>query len=390
MKEGGEKLKKILFVITSLAVGGLEKVQVTLANKLSELGYEVTILLLEPVFDLQCQLNSKVQVRYKGYKKHIGEKIPYIRHKFYDDGMWETRMSAEKLHRYYIGSEHYDVEIGFFRGLPIKIVSGGEKREETKYLGWVHSDFRRTDSYKSNFRSKEAVYEAYKKLDKVICVSREAQIGFKNVIGDIGNLCTIYNMLSVNEIIQKSKQCPEIKVNKSKYHVVLVGRMVDKVKGQKRLVEVVVKLHEMGYKISLALIGGGVDEEKLKDEIIKKNATSYISVCGSQINPYPYIKEADLLVCASHYEGYNLTVAEALILDTPVLSTDCTGPNEILDYGKYGMIVENSTEGLYEGLKRFAENPELLLEYKKKTIERKKFFDEEKILDEITNLFEGK
>ena len=119
-------MKKILFIIPSLAVGGLEKVQVTLANKLSELGYEVTILLLEPVFDLQCQLNSEVRVEYKSYKKHIGERIPYIRHRFYDDGMWETRASAEKLHQYYVGDEHYDVEIGFFRGLPIKIVSGGE------------------------------------------------------------------------------------------------------------------------------------------------------------------------------------------------------------------------------------------------------------------------
>lgn len=383
-------MKKILFIIPSLAVGGLEKVQVTLANRLSEMGYGITILLLEPVFDLQCQLNSNVKVKYKGYKKHIGEKIPYICHRFYDDGMWETRISAEKLHQYYVGSEHYDIEIGFFRGLPIKIVFGGVKRKETKHLGWVHSDFRKTDSYKSNFRSIEAVCEAYKKLDKVVCVSQEAKIGFKEALGDTGNLCTIYNLLSIKEIIQKSQQSPEIQVSKAKFHVVLVGRMVDSVKGQKRLVEVVMKLHEKGYEISLALIGGGVDEKKIREEIVKRNAASYISVCGKQMNPYPYIKEADLLICASYYEGYNLTVAEALILDTPVLSTDCTGPKEILDYGKYGMIVKNSTEGLYEGLKKFVENPGLLLEYKKKAIARKKIFDEEKILDEITHLFERK
>lgn len=383
-------MKKILFIIPSLAVGGLEKVQVTLANRLSEMGYDITILLLEPVFDLQCQLNSNVKVKYKGYKKHIGEKIPYICHRFYDDGMWETRMSAEKLHQYYVGSEQYDVEIGFFRGLPIKIVSGGLKRKETKYLGWVHSDFRKTDGYKSNFRSLENVREAYRKLDKIVCVSQEAQIGFKEIIGDTGNLCSIYNLLPVDEIMLKAEQSPEIQVNREKFHIVLVGRMVDNAKGQKRLVEVVVKLHEMGYKISLALIGGGADEKMIREEINKKNAVLYISVCGSQMNPYPYIKEADLLICASYYEGYNLTVAEALILDTPVLSTDCTGPREILDYGKYGMIVENSTKGLYDGIKKFADNPRLLLEYKKKAIARKKFFDEEKILDEITHLFERK
>ena len=383
-------MKKILFIIPSLAVGGLEKVQVTLANKLSELGYEVTILLLEPVFDLQCQLNSEVRVEDKSYKKHRGERIPYIRHRFYDDGMWETRASAEKLHQYYVGDEHYDVEIGFFRGLPIKIVSGGMNKEETKYLGWVHNDFRKADGYKSNFRSMENVREAYRKLDKIICVSQETQIGFKEIIGDTGNLCSIYNLLSVEDILLKAKQKPEVQINKEKFHAVLVGRLLDSAKGQKRLVEVVVRLHKMGYKISLAIIGGGADEKMIREEINKKNADSYISMCGKQMNPYPYIKEADLLVCASYYEGYNLTVAEALILGTPVLSTDCTGPKEILDYGKYGMIVENSTEGLYEGLKKIIESTELLLEYKKKAIARKKFFDEEKILNEITDIFEGK
>ena len=111
---------------------------------------------------------------------------------------------------------------------------------------------------------------------------------------------------------------------------------------------------------------------------------------GSQNNPYPYIKNADLLVCASYFEGYNLTVAEALILGVPVLSTDCTGPNEILDRGRYGMIVENSKEGLYRGLKELMDNPEKLDYYKRKAKERLGFFDEEKTIKQITDLFEGK
>ena len=263
-------------------------------------------------------------------------------------------------------------------------------RNVTKYFGWVHSDFRKAEGYKSNFRSMENLREAYRKFDKIICVSQEALIGFKEIIGDTGNLCSIYNLLPVEDILLKAEQKPEVQINKEKIHVVLIGRMIDSVKGQKRLVEVVVKLHKMEYKISLALIGGGADEKMIREEINKKNADSYISVCGNQMNPYPYIKEADLLICASYYEGYNLTVAEALILGTPVLSTDCTGPKEILGYGKYGMIVENSTEGLFEGLKKIVENPELLLEYKKKAIERRNFFDEKKILDEITKVFIGK
>lgn len=383
-------MKKILFVLPSLAVGGLERVQVTLANKLVNHGYDVTILILEPIDDLKVDLDEKVHLIYKPYKNHFGKKIPYIRHKFYDDGMWETRASAKKLYQYYIGSEHYDVEIGFFRGLSVKIISGGAKIQEAIRLAWVHNDFRKADGYKSNFRTMDDVYEAYKTMDKVVCVSQEAQVAFKEIIGDTGNLCTIYNILPIDEIVQKSQQRPQIQVNKSKLHIVQVGRIVDKAKGQMRLVDAVIRLRETGYELSLALIGNGIDAQKIKDEIRKRNATSYIFMCGNQVNPYPYIREADLLICASYYEGYNLTVAEALILGVPVLSTDCTGPKEILDHGKYGMIVDNSIKGLYEGLKKFAENKELLLEYKEKAVTRKNFFDEEKILNEITKLFTRK
>ena len=124
----------------------------------------------------------------------------------------------------------------------------------------------------------------------------------------------------------------------------------------------------------------------LIEEIIYKHANDYITMCGAQKNPYPFIREADMLVCASYFEGYNLTVAEALILGIPVLSTECTGPCEILDYGKYGIIVENSEEGLYKGLKHLCDNPEELHYAKKMAQKRMDFFNEEKILKSIEEL----
>ena len=98
------------------------------------------------------------------------------------------------------------------------------------------------------------------------------------------------------------------------------------------------------------------------------------------------MKNADLYVCSSRYEGFNLTVAEALFLETPVISTDCTGPREILADGEYGMLVDNSTEGLYNGINNLLKNKGVLDTYKSKAILRKPFFDKEKILSKIENL----
>ena len=64
------------------------------------------------------------------------------------------------------------------------------------------------------------------------------------------------------------------------------------------------------------------------------------------------MKKADLFICSSISEGYSTAVTEAMILGLPVLTTDCAGMNEILDDGKYGMIVPNSEQALEDGMRK--------------------------------------
>jgi glycosyltransferase involved in cell wall biosynthesis len=407
-------MKKILFILPSLGVGGLERVQVTLANKLVQHGYDVTVMILAPVDDLKSELNECVHFVYKPPKQHLGNRVPYIRHKLYDDGMWETRASAKQLYDYYVGDEKYDIEIAFFRGMPIKILSGSpssRKKPTTiskksvgahvgdvnntdfdseivgrRSLAWVHNDFERATGYRNNFNNMKEVFEAYASYDYVVCVSKQAAEGFKKTIGDTGNITTIYNILPVENIRKLADEGSQLHIKKAKLHLVIVARLLDSAKGQVRLINAVCHLHDEGAEISLAIVGGGSDYRRLQQLISDRHAESYIELVGEKRNPYPYIKEADVLVCASYFEGFNLTVAEALILGVPVLSTDCTGPNEILDQGKYGMIVENSEEGLYNGLRQLEKSPDLLWNYRIKAQQRETFFDEDRILKQIYSL----
>ena len=258
-------MKKVLFILPALSLGGLERVQVTIANALAKKGYDVTVMALDPACDLVPQLDKRVHYVHKPYKAHkIMQRIPYIRHKYYDDGMWETRASAKTLYKYYVGNERYDVEIAFFRGLPIKIISGSANKDAV-HLAWVHNDFRLASGYSNNFKSLKSVKEAYESYDKVICVSKQAEEGFKKTVGDTNNTEVIYNMSPVAEIKERAECLPRINVNKSSFHMVLVARLLDSAKGQKRLISVVSKLHNEGKDVSLALIGGGADEQMLKN-----------------------------------------------------------------------------------------------------------------------------
>lgn len=379
--------KRILFILPSLCVGGLERLQVTIANKLAEKDYKVTVITFDEGDELKDELNANVEFIYKKPKSFtLLRKIPYVRYKFFDSGLWETRASAKKLYKYYVGKNKYDVEIAFFRGRAVKIISGSQNRTSKK-IAWVHSDFSKASGYTANFKSLDDAQKAYKSMDSIVCVSKQAAQGFKQVFGELDNINTIYNLLPVSSIIEKSKCIPDTIINRSEFHIVIVGRLLDNTKGQSRLINAVAKLRSEGFDISLTIVGSGSDKQMLKEHIHKCDATEYIKIIDGKNNPYPYIAQADLLVCASYFEGYNLTVAEAIVLGVPVLSTECAGPNEILDYGKYGMIVENSEQGLYSGLKKLASSPQLLNEYREKANARMGFFDEEKLIRQITALF---
>lgn len=377
-------MKKILFVMQSLRIGGAERVLVTIANKLVKAGYDVTILIWCARFTFREDLDDRVHLIYRPTDQHIGDRIPYIRSKFYDESMWLVRASPRQLYRYYVGYQKFDVEVAFFHGYALDIVSGSANKTSKK-IAWIHHDIRRLqDAAPDNW---EKTVEEYKKIRNIVCVSESARDSFIETVGDSLDTRVIYNLLSAEDIRRKAKETAEVQVSKSPFHIIMVGSF-RAVKGHQRLVESVVALHDEGKDISLALVGEGDKEGHVLQLIEEKNAGGYISVLNAKNNPYPYIAEADLLVCSSFSEGYNLTLAEAMILGVPVLSTDCSGPREILGGGEYGMLVENSKEGILDGIRTLYDSPSLLKKFKQKAIERQSFFDEDKIFKQITDLFD--
>ena len=383
------KKKRILFVINRLNSGGTERVLIPIVNRLVQEDYDITVHALCPGNIMRDTLDSRVLPVYKSLQELPGKRIPYIRYKLYDDEMWVKRCTQRQYYRYYIGREKFDYEVAFFHEKPLKLVSGSNN-PSAKRIAWVHIDFANEKGITNAFRSKEDLIEAYRKTDHVVCVTEIAAKSFLKVIGEVPDLRVIRNFLPVGEIIEKAKEPANTALPDAKLRLVCVGRLRDREKGQARLIEAVAALKAAGADLSLTLVGGGNDEAAYRELIEKADAASYITLTGRQENPYPYIKAADLLVCSSYAEGYNLTVAEALILGVPVLSTDCAGPREILDNGRYGMITGNSREGLYNGIKKLYDDPTLLEEYRQKTAERQDYFDEDEIFGQILDLFGGR
>lgn len=145
-----------------------------------------------------------------------------------------------------------------------------------------------------------------------------------------------------------------------------------------------------GRKHTVFLLGTGKEQSKLEAEARKLGVDGTFKFIGFKENPYKYIKNCDLYVCSSRREGFSTAVTEALIVGTPVVSTNCSGARELLgEHNEYGIVVENSEDGIYTGMKRMLTEPKLMEQYREKAVIRGEKFSREETVAAVEKMFES-
>mgnify|MGYP006187272897 CR=1 FL=1 len=170
-------------------------------------------------------------------------------------------------------------------------------------------------------------------------------------------------------------------------YVIAVGRLVQ-LKQFDKLIESYANSNLPQKNIHLVILGTGEEQDKLEKKILDLKIETKVHLLGFKENPYPYLAKADLYVCSSFTEGYNSAIIEALALEIPVLTTDCPGMNEILDKGKFGKIVPNTTEDLYKGLVELITKSEELNLLKLKAKERAVYLKAQNSTRSVEHLFD--
>jgi glycosyltransferase involved in cell wall biosynthesis len=91
--------------------------------------------------------------------------------------------------------------------------------------------------------------------------------------------------------------------------------------------------------VRLLVLGAGPLRERLRNLAYDLQIADSVDFVGFQENPLPWMRRADVFVLSSRVEGFGIALAEALGCGTPVISTDGYGPSEIIDRGRYGVLV---------------------------------------------------
>ena len=137
------------------------------------------------------------------------------------------------------------------------------------------------------------------------------------------------------------------------------------------------------------ILGIGPLQQELEQYISEHHLEKQITLLGYQMNPYKYMAQCDLFVCASLAEGFSTAATEALIVGTPVCTVEVSGMKEMLgENNEWGVVTENSEEALYQGLRKLLDSPALLAHYKEQAAERGKTFRTENTVRAVEEMLE--
>lgn len=368
-------MKRVLFIINSLKCGGAERLLVDIVRSLSPSSYDVTVLTFNRLvmFDDELPTNVKivnafdVSSRLNHWYRKVLSSLNLL------DSYYKSKIRKS------VG--HFDTIVSFLEGFPVRAHSYLFDRG-TIHLTFVHTDF---TSYSDSFRqfdTRESMCEAYAQMDNIIFVSRGAEEGFLNTIGDLSTPRTVLeNGIDIEFIKRKASLSG---VSADTFHVVTVGRVTE-VKGFDIIPRIARMFKNANKPIRFTIVGDGGYMSELVRRVNEFDVADMVFLAGFQANPYPFIKSADVYISTSITEGLPLSLCEAMALGKPIIASPTAGARALLSDGT-GVIVDRTPEEFYKAISRFMDNPEEIKKYSLLSENKAGNYDKENYMSRLTEL----
>ena len=360
--------KKLLFVIPSLSAGGAEKSLVNLVNVIDPDQYEVDLFLFSTAGLFMNQLPDFVKVLPKGktmetFQKPLGESLK----QFLFKGNWLlawNRVRFAQIQRRYANkslaeqyswkyfakaikplAKNYDASIGFLEKSSIYfVVDLVNARSKT---GFIHTYYTKLAA------DREFDSKYFSELDHLCAVSKECSEDLKaNFHSFSPKISIVHNIVSAELIRKLSESDSETLPARS---IISIGRLVE-LKGFDMAVEAARILKGKKITFHWYIIGEGPHRSHLENLIKQYALQDCFTLLGLRENPYPYIRQAEVFVQCSRYEGKSIAIDEAKILAKPILLTDFTTAKDQIENGGNGLIVGMNGEEIAEGILKYLQD----------------------------------
>lgn len=322
-------MKKICFIVPSLGGGGAERVAFHLLNKLPLEQFEISVIIIykekgdylkELRKEVECIYLNKSQIRYallSLYQK-INELKPDI---------------------VLVFSFDLSIIIGVFL-IPI-----------FKNICFINRQVNMLSKIRFSVIKKILLKIAYKNFDKIITQSKDMTKDLlKNINISKEKIVEINNPVDVEKIEKLSNEKMKLEMLQKNKNLLCVGRL-EKQKGFDLIIKVM-KLFS-NKNIKLYILGDGKEKIQLEKLIEKYGLSDTVFLLGRKINPYIYMKNADLFILSSRYEGFPNVLIEAGACGLYSICNNCLGGvNEIIKENVNGNILDFKNDILVEKIIR--------------------------------------
>lgn len=371
---------RILFVINTLGQAGAETALLsllqTLAREKGEARYEISLYVLTGQGEMVSRLPADVRLLNKKYREEsvlTAKGRKYLK-KTVLKAMF-TRATVVKLFPYLVKNtcamlgkkrllpdkllwrvlsdggmvlpEEYDLAVSYLEGGAAYFVADHVKA--AKKAAFIHVDYEKAGYTRALDK------DCYLAFDKIFTVSDEVRETFLKAYPELPDKTEVFhNILNKEEIVRRAEEGEGFTDGFTGMRLLSVGRLTAQ-KAFEVSVDAMKRLKDAGKNVRWYVLGEGDQRKKLQEQIDALGLTEDFILYGAVNNPYPFMKQADIYVHASRFEGKSIAIQEAQILGKPMVVSDCSGNREQVCHGKDGLMCGLTPDSL-------AENIMLLLE----------------------------
>lgn len=371
-------MKKLLFVMSNLQNGGAERSLVNLLQLIDYSRYEVDLLLFQECGMFLKQVPKQVRfVRDGAEKLHAlyqeNAKDTLLNPRYFIVNikrLWGTQKSKNKMGKalcakqyrwknYYCReipklSTHYDTAVAYLHGEQFYYVV--DKVNATQKIGWVHNE------YSKSGLSAKLDLPYFEKMDHIVTISEKCADDLqKQFPTQKAKISVLPNLTSAESVRVLADEFFPSEYTKGQCIIVSIGRLHPQ-KGFDLAIRSAKMLKQRGLKFTWFILGSGDLQNELENMRMQEDVADCLHFIGSRANPYPYLKNADVVVQSSRYEGKSIVLDEAKILMKPIVATNyATVRDQLSD--KEGLVVMMEPEAIAAGIIEMLNNGQRYADY---------------------------